>query len=564
MQDPISFEFAGHVLDLRRLRLQKSGRDVALRPKSLALLVYLIRNSGRVIAKDELIAAIWSGTAVTDESLTQCVRDIRKTLGQEGHGLIRTVPRRGYVADEERILATGYTSNRQAAATGDAVGFNSLSPRTLYAKSGDVSVAYQVLGDGPVDLVFAQGWITHLEYAWTNPDFARFLTRLASFSRLIRFDRRGMGLSDRDTGSWTLEERVDDIRAVMDSAGSERATILGGSEGGYMAAVFAATHPERTTSLILYGCFARGSSAPDYPWCRTMEECLADADRLQRTWSEPFNLEEAAPSVAHEPGCSEWFSAYLRSAVSPGAVKGIEKLIAEMDVRSILPTIRVPTLVLHRTADRWLKVEEARYLATHIPGAKLIELQGRDHIPWWGDQLSLIAEIERFVRESPTGFASDRALLTVLATQIDPAEMAGTHSELLVESVVRRLLRDFECQQTNTTDDGFVASFTGPIRAIQCAVAIVRDLRCVGINVRIGLHAGECERCGNEVRGPAAQVASRIANQSSPARILVSSTVRDLVVGSGIEFMPAGAPSTNGVLGPLHWVLDGQAIGPTR
>ena len=265
MQDQVSFEFASHVLDLRRGRLQKSGVDVALRPKSLALLVYLVRNRGRVIAKDELMAAIWSGVAVTDESLTQCVKDVRRTLGQEGNSLIRTVPRRGYVIEEERIQATEAAVpsragwSRHPADARNAVGFNALSPRTQYARSGNVTIAYQVLGDGPVDLVFAQGWITHLELAWTNPDFARFLTRLGSFSRLIRFDRRGMGLSDRDVGSWTLEERVDDIRAVMDAAGSRRATILGGSEGCYMAIMFAATHPEQTASLVLYGGFAKGS-----------------------------------------------------------------------------------------------------------------------------------------------------------------------------------------------------------------------------------------------------------------------------------------------------------------
>src|SRR5262245_6943971 len=268
MRDSTSFEFAGHVLDLGRGRLQKSGVDVALRPKSLALLVYLVRNRGRVIAKDELMGAVWSGVAVTDESLTQCVKDVRRTLGQAGQSLIRTVPRRGYVVDEELVRAAEPEGSSRAAWSRhpaehrshmadarNALGFNALSPRTQYAKSGNVTIAYQVLGDGPTDLVFAQGWITHLELSWTNPDYARYLTRLGSFSRMIRFDRRGMGLSDRDVGSWTLEERVDDIRAVMDAAGCRRASILAGSEGCHMAIVFAATYPERVNSLVLYGGF---------------------------------------------------------------------------------------------------------------------------------------------------------------------------------------------------------------------------------------------------------------------------------------------------------------------
>lgn len=441
-----------------------------------------------------------------------------------------------------------------------------MPPRTQYAKSGEVSIAYQVLGNGPVDLVYMQGWLSHIEFAWENPDYARFLMRLSSFARLIRLDRRGMGLSDRDVGSSTLEERVDDIRAVMDAAGSERAAILAVSEGGYMATMFAATHPERTSSLILYGSFAKGCSAPDYPWAPTLEEREAEADALRASWSEPFNLEDAAPSAAHDGACREWFGAYLRSAASPGAARSLNRLIAEMDVRSVLSTIRVPTLVLHRTGDRWAKVAEGRYLAEHIPGARFVELPGDDHIPWWGEQDRLIGEIQEFVTGVRTGAPTERVLLTVLVTDIvgstERAVALGDRKwkDLLQahDAAVRRQLRNFEGQEINTTGDGFILSFMGPTRAIQCAQAIIRELQHLGIGVRAGMHTGECERRGKDLSGLAVHIASRIVGKSSPQHILVSSTVKDLVVGSGIKFSSEGTHSMKGVPGdwPLYGVMD--------
>jgi pimeloyl-ACP methyl ester carboxylesterase len=441
-----------------------------------------------------------------------------------------------------------------------------MPPRTQYAKSGEISIAYQVLGNGPVDLVYAQGWLSHIELAWENPDYARFLTRLGSFARLIRFDRRGMGLSDRDVGSSTLEERVDDIRAVMDAVDSSRAAILAVSEAGYMATMFAATHPERTSSLILCGSFAKGCAAHDYPWTMTMEEREAESDALQASWSEPFNLDEAAPSVAHDQACREWLGAYLRSAASPGAVRSLNRLIAEMDVRSILPTIRVPTLVLHRTGDRWINVAEGRYLAEHIPGARFVELPGDDHIPWWGEQDRLMGEIQEFVTGVRTGAPTERVLLTVLVTDIvgstERAAAVGDRKwkdQLQAhDAAVRRQLRNFEGQEINTTGDGFILSFMGPTRAIQCAQSIIRELQHLGISVRIGLHTGECERRGKDISGLALHIASRIVDKSSPQHILVSSTVKELVVGSGINFSMEGTHSLKGVPGewPLYGVVN--------
>src|SRR5688572_1604757 len=272
-----------------------------------------------------------------------------------------------------------------------------MSPRTQYTKSGNVSIAYQVIGEGLIDLVYASGWLTNVEYAWENPDYARFLRRLASFSRLIIFDKRGTGLSDRDVGLSTLEQRVDDIRAVMDAAGSEGAALLGVSEGGYTTTMFAATHPERTKALILYGCYARESWAPDYPWGRKPEEYVATfLTDLEKNWGGPLQLDQAAPSMSNDEAARSWFGAYLRHSASLSAALALSKWNFEADVRGILPSIRVPTLVLHRRGDRWYSVGEAQYLADHIPESRLIVLPGDDHLPWWGDQEGLVGEIQEF------------------------------------------------------------------------------------------------------------------------------------------------------------------------
>ena len=359
-----------------------------------------------------------------------------------------------------------------------------MPPRTQYTKSGNVSIAYQVLGNGPIDLVYAQGWITNVEYALENPDYARFLMRLGTFSRFVRFDRRGMGLSDREVTSLTLEERVDDIRAVMDAIGSERAAFLGVSEGGYMSLMFAATYPERTAALVLYGCYAKGSWAPDYPWGLTDEQHEAWVADLESNWGGPFDLEHGAPSVAKDEAARSWFGAYLRYSASLTATKALAYQNHAVDVRGLLPAVRAPTLVLHRTGDLWTQLAEGRYLAEHIPGAKLVELAGEDHIPWWGDQERLVGEIQEFLTGSRAIPSTDRVLLTVLVTDIvGSTEKVAAIGDLKWKDrlqshdvAVRQELKNFGGQEINTTGDGFILAFTGPSRAIQCAQAIRQDL----------------------------------------------------------------------------------------
>lgn len=441
-----------------------------------------------------------------------------------------------------------------------------MTPHTQYAKCGRLSIAYQVMGSGPIDLVYAQGWVSHLEYAWENPDYARFLRRLAGFSRLIRFDQRGMGLSDRDVGPSTLEERVEDIRAVMDAAGSERAALLGVSAGGYMSMMFAATHPERTAGLILCSCFAKESWAPDYPWGRTPEYRDAWIAALEKNWGGRFALDEAAPSMANDEAARLWYGAFCRHAASPGAARAISDLHFEVDVRSVLPSISVPALILHRRGNRWYSIPEAEYLADHIPGAKLVLLDGEDHIPWWGDQEPLMGEIQEFLTGARTSPPTERALLTVLVTDIvGSTEKAAAMGDLrwkdllhVHDAIVRREVKSYGGQEINTTGDGFVLAFTGPTRAIQCATAISQELARLGLITRAGLHTGECERRDDDISGLAVHIAARISSNAAPSTILVSSTVKDLVVGSGIRFTEQGVYSLKGVPGewPVFAVLQ--------
>ncbi len=328
-------------------------------------------------------------------------------------------------------------------------------PKTQYTKSGDITIAYQCFGGGPIDLVYAQGWLTNIEYAWEHPDYARFLTSLGSFSRVMFFDKRGTGLSDRDVGLPTLEQRTDDIRAVMDAVGSDRAALFGVSEGGNMASLCAATYPNRTSALVLYGSYAKGSWAPDYPWARKLQEIEAQLAELERNWGEPFNLDDGAPSIAHDEGARAWFAAYLRFSASPKTAKAISLLNAQIDIREVLPTIQVPTLVLQRQGDRWWKREAGRHLADLIPGAQYVEMPGEDHIPWWGDQDRLIGEVEGFLLGSRRASSRERVLLTVLMTDIVGSTKKATQfgdkrwKSVLQQhdNAVRRQARNFDGQR---------------------------------------------------------------------------------------------------------------------
>lgn len=441
-----------------------------------------------------------------------------------------------------------------------------LHPETHYAKNGDISIAYQVIGNGPLDLVNVPGWISHVEYEWEDPYWSRYSQRLATFSRLIRFDKRGTGLSDRAAGIATMEERMDDIRAVMDAAGSERAAVMGSSEGGPLAALFAATYPERTAALVLWGAHASVTWAPDYPWKPTREEALKRlntwAETSHQTWGHGIAmvLDKLAPSIAEDAGAQAFYGRLFRLGASPGAALMLSRMNIDIDVRHILPTIHVPTLVLHRTGDRMVNVEEGRYLAAHIPGAKLVELPGDDHAPWIGDMEMAVAEIQEFLTGVRPATEPDRVLATVLFTDIvgstERAAALGDRRwrELLEQhhAVSRRELVRARGREVRTTRDGLLATFDGPARAIRCAVSISREVRRLGLDLRAGLHTGECELVGSGVEGIALHIGTQVAAAADPNEVLVSSTVKDLVAGSGLAFTERGTHILKGVAGTWH------------
>jgi len=436
-----------------------------------------------------------------------------------------------------------------------------VQPITRYARSGSVSIAYQVVGDGSRDLVFVGGWVSHLESGWDEPLLARFRRRLASFSRLILFDKRGTGMSDRvpDANLPTLEQRMDDVRAVMDAAGSERAALFGQSEGASMAILFAATYPERTTAVVTFGAFASRIRHPDYPWAPTTEERQRLYDLIERDWGGDVDMSELAPSMAHDDGFRQRLSTLLRLSASPGAALALARMNTEIDVRGILSAIRVPTLIMHRTGDRDANIEEGRYIAARIPRAKFLELPGPDHLPWVGDQAQVVDEIEEFLTGIRPAPESDRVLATVLFTDIvGSTERAASLGDRAWRDVleqhhasVRRELTNFRGQEITTTGDGFLATFDGPARAVRCAAAIRDRLHESGLEVRAGVHTGECERMGDNIGGLAVHIGSRVAALAGPGEVLASSTVKDLVSGSGIVFEDRGTHSLKGI--PGEW-----------
>jgi len=615
---PRAYLFGPFLIDTREGTLLRDGLPVPLTPKAFDTLVALVAQSGHVIGKDELLQQVWPDSFVEENNLSQNISLLRKVLGEGGEKYIETVPRRGYrfsaavttqhdagetsssalfVRERTRtriIVEEEDDGDAPANATGldtggpPPVARHLLPPRaglhapdaeetpaefppellripeTHYARSGEVNIAYQVHGDGPLDLVFVMGWVSHIEYFWREPSFARFLRRLAKFSRLILFDKRGTGLSDRVPLSElpTLEQRMDDVRAVLDAVGSERAALCGVSEGGPMSALFAATYPEKTAALVMIGTYAKRVWSPDYPWAPTAERREEFFEELRRQWGGPVGLEERAPGVADDPHFREWWATYLRMGASPVAAVALTKMNAEIDVRHVLPTVRVPTLVLHRTGDGCLKVEEGRYVASLIPGAKYVEQPGRDHLPFVGDQDALLDEIEEFltgVRHAPE---PDRVLATVLFVRIvdSPARATAVGvarwRDLIgrFQAHVRKEIDWFRGRESDMAGTGPLATFDGPARAVRCACAISEYAARLGIQVHAGLHTGECDILENDqVGGLAVTIGAAVRDLAGPGEVLVSSTVKDLVAGSGIEFEDRGGHALAGI--PGEWRL---------
>jgi pimeloyl-ACP methyl ester carboxylesterase len=430
-----------------------------------------------------------------------------------------------------------------------------------FARSGDVDIAYRVVGDGPVDLVYVEGAFTHLEVGWELPQYRRWCERLAEFTRLICFDKRGLGMSDRVPGATTLEERMDDIRAVMDAVGSERAAVMGESEGGPLAMLFAAAHPDQTVGLILQGAEVRERRDDEWPWGEaTDQEAEEYYAALPERWGQGLGFRHLAPSVGDVEWGRAWFGRLAVHAATPTAWEAFARMAHEIDVRHVAPAINVPTLIVHAVGDQVCHVENARFLARTIPDAKYVELDTADHVPWF-DPDETIAEIREFLTGRREAGAPDRMLATVLFTDLvgstgRAAELGDRRWRDLLEqhhSAVRRELDRYDGRERDTAGDGFFATFDGPARAIRCAEAIIGAVRPLGLEVRAGLHTGEVEVLEEKVAGIAVSIGARVAARAGAGEVLVSGTVRDLVAGSGLQFEDRGAAALKGV--PGEWRL---------
>jgi class 3 adenylate cyclase len=431
-----------------------------------------------------------------------------------------------------------------------------MQPVTQYAKSGDVHIAYQAFGDGPINLVMVPGFVSNVEDYWDEPDFARFLTRLGSYARVVTFDKRGTGMSDRVAELPGLDQRMDDLRAVMDAAGMEQAAVFGVSEGAPLSILFAATYPGRCRALVLYGSFSRFSY-----WFPTDEALAAFFGYVGQAWGTGGSVQKFAPSRANDPAFQRWWGRNERLGASPAAVTALMRMNSQIDISAVLPAVRVPTLVIHRTGDRAVNVEGGRDVAAHIPGARLVELPGIDHLFYVGENANEISDaIEEFLTGARAPVPADRVLATVLFTDIvgstEKAAALGDHRwrDLLDHhhATIRRNLARFRGHEVKTTGDGFLATFDGPARGVRCACAIAEEIRPLGIEIRAGLHTGECEMIDDDVGGIAVHIGARVAALAGGSEVFVSSTVRDLVAGSGLRFGDRGSQCLKGIPGKWH------------
>jgi pimeloyl-ACP methyl ester carboxylesterase/DNA-binding winged helix-turn-helix (wHTH) protein len=543
----VRYLFEGCEVDDEAYELRRDGVPVKVEPQVFEVLVHLVRNAGRVVSKEELLDTIWGDRFVSESALTSRVKAVRRAIADDGRTqrCIRTIHGRGY-----RFVAPVETVERAAGVDGrdaldDTVGVDEaeriaadVESPIRYTQSDGLNIAYQVTGSGTTDLVLVAGLVSHLMLDWTERRHAHFLHRLGTFSRLIRFDKRGTGMSDRPPGVPDLETRMDDVRAVLDAARSERAVLFGYSEGGPMSILFAATYPERVAALVIYSSYARRIWTPDYPWGFRSEERARYAQQLEQDWAWEADMRHMCPNADEE--LARWWGERCRAATSPGAARALVEMNSLVDVRDVLGAVRAPTIVLHRRDDIDASVEEGRYLAEHIPGARFIELDGSDHFVAV-DPDQILDPVEAFVTGlQPAGSASTSltTLLVVhLASTIDPGWVRGMLAELLREH-----------QGIPATNDvtEVLATFDGPGRAVRCALAMVDRAAAANLDVSAGLHTAEVERRGALVSGAGVALTRAVAEGAASGEVWVTSTLRDLLAGSGLQFGHRGEIDLDG------------------
>jgi predicted ATPase/pimeloyl-ACP methyl ester carboxylesterase/DNA-binding winged helix-turn-helix (wHTH) protein len=561
----VIFEFDDFELDTERFELRRSGRAVHVEPQVFDVLRYLVDHRDRVVSKEELLDNVWGDRFVSESALTSRIKGARQVVGDTGRAqrVIATAHGRGY-----RFLLPVVVRNGGG---GGAVPAVAPADRhdIRYARSGAVNVAYEITGGGPVDVLLVPGFVSHLEVDWDDPRSAEFLTRLGGLGRLIRFDKRGTGLSDRPAGVPDLDARMDDVRAVMDAAGSESAVVFGYSEGGPLAALFAATFPARVRALVLYGSYAKRVRSDDYPWAPTLEERLEYAISVEADWGFGSDMQRMCPNA--DEAMAQWWQRRARAAASPAAARALVEMNSRIDIRDLLPTIRVPTLVLHRRDDPDSRADEGRFIADRIPGARFIELDGVDHAPWI-DSDQVLAPIEEFVgrvvadaprRDDDGGRALATTLLTDIVGSTDMnVSMGDARWSALLDRhdrFVKDAIEQWRGRWVKSTGDGALAVFDGPARALRAAITLRERLAGLGIRIRAGLHASEIEQRGDDIAGVGVVVAARLCDLADPGEILATAAVRDLVAGTGIELVERGSHELKGVPGRFQLVAVATA-----
>ncbi|MCP4384680.1 MAG: alpha/beta fold hydrolase [Hyphomicrobiales bacterium] len=521
----VIYTFGPHRIDTAAFEFWQNETRKKVEPQVLDLLLLLIENRDRIVTKDEIIESVWDGRIVSDAAVSSRIKTARQLIGDTGKNqdFIRTVHGRGF-----RFVAPVAV---ESAGDDQAVSAECLTPNptTLYARSGDVHIAYQLFGDGPVDLVFAPGFISQIDNYWAEPNFNRWLTALGKVARVAMFDKRGTGLSDQVPNLPGMDERMDDVRAVMDAAGFDRAVIMGISEGGSLASLFAASHPQRASGLILYGAFAQFSSW--FPNDAALQELF---DYAGSAWGTGNSVGYYAPSMVGDDQFRVWWGKFERLGATPGAVVDLMRMNKEIDISQILPAIAVPTLVIHRGHDTLVDVEGGRTLANNIPGARYLELPGRDHIPWVGDSpLEIIQAISDFIASLPETREVERFVATVLVLKYD-------REPGLLEGPVRLAIARAGGILINQGEESLTARFNGPARALRASMEIIELLGRAGLNVRVGTHTGEVDLVEANAGGMAATIADKLADLAEENQVIASRTVKDLVAGSGIAFASAG------------------------
>lgn len=532
------YSFGDYCIDTVRFEIACRGQVLAVEPQVLDLLIMLIEKRDKVVSRDELFARIWKGRIVSDATLSSRIKTARQMIGDDGarQDLIKTIHSRGF-----RFVGTVVTKPEPATVSEDgspifrATESDNERPATRYAKSGDTHIAYQLFGNGPFNLVLTPGFVSHIDNYWDDPHFARWLCRLSEKARIAMFDKRGTGMSDRVSTLPAMDERMDDVRAVMDAVGFESAFIIGISEGGTLAVLFSAYHPERCNGLILYGSFAQFKH-----WYSDQASLQQLYDYIETDWGTGKSLPQFAPSMSNDPEFCKWWGKFERFGATPGAAAVLMKMNSQIDISDILLSVRVPTLVLHREEDVLIDVAAGRDLGRHIPGAQYIELPGKDHLPWVGDNSGEIVDaIESFLERPGKAKASRRVVLaTILFMRLDPSAakaLIGNSS-----SAIWNEFRRFRPTRILPASPDIVAMFDGPARALECAMYVSRALSRQGLVHRIGIHAGEIDIEDDIPHGTAMDIAADVAGHASDNEILASRTLNDLVAGSNIALSDRG------------------------